>query len=91
LIASPIAVQVPKNEGGMIRPAVDGALRVLKAARDAGVKRMVMTSNFRAVGYSHKDPSRLITEEDWTDQRHAQPLADAKTSRRSLFPDREKR
>ncbi len=65
-IASPIHLAVPKDENEMIRPAVDGTLRVLKAARDAGVKRVVMTSNFGAVGYSHKDPSTIITEEDWT-------------------------
>ncbi|MFN1218303.1 SDR family oxidoreductase [Chryseobacterium kwangjuense] len=66
-IASPIFLRLPKTEEEMIRPAVDGTLRVLKAARDAGVKRVVMTSNFGAVGYSHRDPSILITEEIWTD------------------------
>ncbi|WP_291142179.1 NAD-dependent epimerase/dehydratase family protein [Flavobacterium sp. UBA7680] len=65
-IASPIFLRLPKNEDEMIRPAVDGTLRVLKAARDAGVKRVVMTSNFGAVGYSHKDKNSLITEESWT-------------------------
>ena len=66
-IASPIHLQLPKDENEMIVPAVEGTLRVLKAARNAGVKRVVMTSNFGAVGYSHKDPSKLITEENWTD------------------------
>ncbi|MDF7818687.1 aldehyde reductase [Runella sp. MFBS21] len=66
-VASPIFLALPKDENEMIRPAVDGALRVLKAARNAGVKRVVMTSNFGAVGYSHKDPSTQITETDWTD------------------------
>lgn len=66
-VASPIFLSLPKDENEMIRPAVDGTLRVLKAARDAGVKRVVMTSNFGAVGYSHKDPHTAITEEDWTD------------------------
>lgn len=65
-IASPIFLRLPKNEDEMIRPAVDGTLRVLKAARDSGVKRVVMTSNFGAVGYSHKDKSSVITEESWT-------------------------
>lgn len=65
-IASPIFLRLPKNEDEMIRPAVDGTLRVLKAAREAGVKRVVMTSNFGAVGYSHKDKNTLITEESWT-------------------------
>jgi len=41
-------------------------LRVLKAARDAGVKRVVMTSNFGAIGYSHTDKTKLITEDEWT-------------------------
>lgn len=66
-IASPIFLALPKDENEMVRPAVDGTLRVLKAARDAGVKRVVMTSNFGAVGYSHKDPHTPITEKEWTD------------------------
>lgn len=66
-IASPIFLRLPKHEDEMIKPAVQGTLRVLKAARDAGVKRVVMTSNFGAVGYSHKDRTRLIDEHDWTD------------------------
>lgn len=66
-VASPIFLRIPKQEDEMIRPAVDGTLRVLKAARDAGVKRVVMTSNFGAVGYSHTDTTKIITEECWTD------------------------
>lgn len=66
-IASPIYLAPPKNEEEMIRPAVDGTLRVLTAARDAGVKRVVMTSNFGAVGYSHTDMRAEITEKEWTD------------------------
>jgi len=66
-VASPIFLERPKHEDEMIRPAVDGTLRVLKAARDAGVRRVVMTSNFGAVGYSHKDKTSLITEQSWTD------------------------
>jgi len=66
-VASPIFLKLPKDEQEMIRPAVDGTIRVLKAARDAGIKRVVMTSNFGAVGYSHKDKTTLITEESWTD------------------------
>ena len=65
-VASPIFLRLPKDENEMIRPAVDGTLRVLKAARNAGVKRVVMTSNFGAVGYSHKDQHTPITEKDWT-------------------------
>jgi nucleoside-diphosphate-sugar epimerase len=65
-VASPLPAKMPKDENELIRPAVDGTLRVLKAARGAGVKRVVVTSNFGAVGYSHKDPNTIITEEEWT-------------------------
>jgi nucleoside-diphosphate-sugar epimerase len=66
-VASPVFFTLPKDENEMIRPAVDGILRVLKAARNAGVKRVVMTSNFGAVGFSNKNPNTETTEADWTD------------------------
>ena len=47
-------------------PARDGTLRVLAAARDAGARRVVLTSSFAAVGYSPK-PGGEYTEDDWTD------------------------
>lgn len=65
-LASPIFHHKPKHEDELIQPALQGTRRVLKAARDAGVKRVVMTSNFGAVGYSHRDPNQPITEADWT-------------------------
>lgn len=66
-VASPMQAQTPKDENAVIRPAVEGTLRVLKAAKNAGVKRVVITSNFGAVGYSHKDANTVITEKEWTD------------------------
>jgi dihydroflavonol-4-reductase len=58
---------VPKDEDELIAPARDGALRMLKAARDAGVKRVVLTSSFAAIGYgAPKDRTAVFTEEDWT-------------------------
>lgn len=55
----------------VVTPARDGALRVLRAARDAGVPRVVLTSSFAAIGYSPKelnaDGSREYDENDWTD------------------------
>ena len=54
-------------EGRLIGPAVDGVLRVLKAARDAGIKRVVLTSSFGALGFSHHDRNTETTEADWTD------------------------
>lgn len=66
-VASPISLALPQSDDEIIKPAVDGTLRVLKAAKKAGVKRVVITSNFGAVGYSHKDMHTQITEESWTD------------------------
>jgi nucleoside-diphosphate-sugar epimerase len=66
-VASPVFFTPPKDENEEIRPAVDGTLRVLKAARNAGVKRVVLTSSFGALGFSHTDPNTQTTEEDWTD------------------------
>ncbi|MNX61955.1 NAD dependent epimerase/dehydratase family protein [compost metagenome] len=66
-VATPISLAVPKDESEVILPAVEGTIRVLKAAKKANVKRVVLTSSFAAVGYSHNDPTTLITEECWTD------------------------
>jgi nucleoside-diphosphate-sugar epimerase len=66
-VASPFPAQDPKDENELIIPARDGALRVLKASRDAGVKRMVLTSSFAAVGYSIDEKDHVFTEEDWTE------------------------
>lgn len=66
-VASPFPPGVPKHENDLIIPARDGALRVLRAARDAGVKRVVMTSSFAAIGYSSIPPVRPYDEENWTD------------------------
>lgn len=65
-VASPVFFTIPKDENEVIRPAVEGIIRVLKAARNAGVKRVVMTSNFGAVGFSNKNSNITTTEEDWT-------------------------
>lgn len=66
-IASPFPAQDPKDENEVIIPARDGALRVLKAASRAGVKRVVLTSSFAAVGYSIDPKGHIYTEKDWTD------------------------
>ncbi|HEY2084351.1 MAG TPA: aldehyde reductase, partial [Verrucomicrobiae bacterium] len=66
-VASPLPPSVPKNEDELIVPAREGTLRVLRAARDAGVKRVVQTSSFAAIGYGHKEREALFTEADWTD------------------------
>ncbi len=66
-VASPIPSHSPKNDDDLIRPARDGALRVLKAARDAGVGRVVMTSSTAAVAYGRGGRSQPFTEVDWSD------------------------
>lgn len=65
-VASPFPAGNPRTDDEVIVPARDGALRVLRHARDAGCARVVMTSSFAAVGYSPSTEQRW-TEEDWTD------------------------
>jgi nucleoside-diphosphate-sugar epimerase len=66
-VASPFPAGAPKQEDELIVPARDGAVRVLRAARDAGVKRLVLTSSFAAVGYGHAPRDSPFSETDWTD------------------------
>jgi dihydroflavonol-4-reductase len=65
-VASPFPPGAPKHEDELIVPAREGALRVLRAARDAGVKRVVLTSSFAAIGYGQDLTERPFTEENWT-------------------------
>jgi dihydroflavonol-4-reductase len=67
-VASPVPKIDPKNDDELVRPARDGALRVLKAARDAGVKRVVMTSSISAIIYGRGAREAPFTEADWTDE-----------------------
>ncbi len=66
-VASPFPANVPKHEDDLIVPAREGALRVLRAARDAGVKRVVLTSSFAAIGYGQKTQTVVFDETNWTD------------------------
>lgn len=66
-VASPIPPTQPKDENELIVPARDGALRVLEAARDAGAKRVVMTSSVASVGYGRDTAEKTYTEQDWSD------------------------
>ncbi|HWD81753.1 MAG TPA: NAD-dependent epimerase/dehydratase family protein, partial [Kribbella sp.] len=65
-VASPIPAVQPEDPDELIVPAREGTLRVLRAARDAGARRVVLTSSFAAVGYTPK-PGAEYTEDDWTD------------------------
>jgi nucleoside-diphosphate-sugar epimerase len=66
-IASPFPSSAPKHEDELIVPARDGTVRVLRAARDAGVRRVVLTSSFVAVGYGHKPQTAPFDETTWTE------------------------
>ena len=69
--ASPFPLASPKDENQLIRPAVDGTLRALKAAKSAGVKRVILTSSMAAI-YG-RELSAGVSEYDetmWTDVTH---------------------
>jgi dihydroflavonol-4-reductase len=66
-VASPFPGNAPKDGNELIVPAKEGALRVLRAARAAGVRRVVLTSSFAAIGYSIDPGNHVFTEADWTD------------------------
>jgi nucleoside-diphosphate-sugar epimerase len=66
-VASPIPPNLPKHEDDLIVPAREGSLRVLRASRDAGVKRVVLTSSFAAIGYGHPPQTTPFNETNWTD------------------------
>ena len=65
-VASPFGGAAPNHEDELIVPAREGTLRVLRAARAAGVRRVVLTSSFAAIGYGHKPRPAPFTEMDWT-------------------------
>jgi nucleoside-diphosphate-sugar epimerase len=65
-VASPISAIAPKHENDLIVPAREGTLRVLRAARDANVKRVVLTSTCGAVYYGHPPRNTPFDETSWT-------------------------
>lgn len=66
-VASPLPSGAVKHPDDLIVPARDGALRALRAARAAGVRRFVMTSSVAAVAYGRGRGVHTFTEADWTD------------------------
>ena len=65
-VASPLLAHVPDDENELIAPAREGTLRVLRAARDAGVRRVVVTSSFAAIGYGYPPRATPFDETSWT-------------------------
>ncbi len=66
-VASPFPLFEPKHEDELIIPAVQGTLRVLRAAHKVRVKRVVQVSSVAAVTAGHSGENRTFTEADWSD------------------------
>ncbi len=65
-VASPVHLGPVDDEDDVIVPAREGTVRVVSAARDAGIPRVVLTSAFHAVGFGHPPLDRAFTEDDWS-------------------------
>ena len=68
-VASPFIVGVPKHEDELIIPAVEGTKRVIEAAVNEGVKKVVLTSSCAAIVETHNGKTHF-NEDDWTDASH---------------------
>lgn len=66
-VASPFPPVQPKDPDELIVPAREGTLRVLRAALDAGVERVVVTSSVAAIAGAARPGAGPLTEADWTD------------------------
>jgi nucleoside-diphosphate-sugar epimerase len=77
-MASPFPQDRPDDETELIVPAVEGTRRVLRAAYDAGVRRVVMTSSFAAMEYAPKTSGAHYVETDWTDPEGRAPYVKSK-------------
>jgi dihydroflavonol-4-reductase len=69
-VASPFPPVQPKDPDELIVPAREGTLRVLRAALDASVKRIVVTSSVAAIGGGARANGAPLTEANWTDLDH---------------------
>jgi dihydroflavonol-4-reductase len=69
--ASPFPLASPNDENELIRPAVEGTLRALKAAKSSGIKRVILTSSMAAI-YGCELPAGISEYDEtmWTDVTH---------------------
>jgi dihydroflavonol-4-reductase len=65
-VASPFPLFEPKNEDDLIIPAVQGTQRVLRAAHNAKIKRVVIVSSVAAIYAGHIGENRTFDENDWS-------------------------
>lgn len=80
-IASPFVLAMPKDENTLIRPAVEGTRRAIRAALAAGHKRIVLTSSVAAIDGGHRSYDRPFATQDWTQVNgpHVNAYSKAKT------------
>ncbi len=64
-IAGSVPLEQPADEQAQIRPVVEGVRRVLQAAVESGVQRVVITSSSSAVTAGNDARGRVFTEQDW--------------------------
>lgn len=65
--ASPFPLTEPKDPQDLIRPAVDGTLRAMRAAKEAGIKRVILTSSCAAIYKQAGKPKMQSSDEtNWT-------------------------
>jgi dihydroflavonol-4-reductase len=79
-VASPYVGQEPKDENDLIKPAVEGTLRALKAAKQAGIKPVVLTSSMVAM-LGDANGSLDLNQDSWTNvkAKHATAYLKSKT------------
>lgn len=66
--ASPFPMTQPDDPDALIRPAIDGTLRALRAAHQAGITRAVLTSSTAAIsGSDLPSGDTSFDETNWTD------------------------
>lgn len=81
-IASPFVIMQPKDKMELIRPAVEGTERALRAALAAGIERIVLTSSMAAIMYGHNGGrAPAVSESNWTnlDDRGVGAYVESKT------------
>ncbi len=65
-VASPFPLGEPEHEDDLIIPAREGTLRVLQAAAENKVARVVLTSSIAAIAYGHPEEKTRFNESDWS-------------------------
>lgn len=78
-VASPFPLAVPKDENELIVPAREGALRAVRFAHAANVKRFVLTSSAAAIAYGHPVSKTQFSKDDWTVISNSEVAAYAKS------------